>query len=243
MPGPLFYVPGGLQGGNRLELLVKVGLGFLAKESVSWTDIAAAGPDGGQGLVYTINSNDQELRIDSPTNIEGCDWQPAWIDEANGLPAGRYWLGRVRGKPVPPASLARSRQFPGENLTLADGNEWLIPIARRLPMNHGLDAQGRFSRVPKPEHCDYFEQAERMLAEVFTAVESDQDRVSIQDANSFAVKAIAKNYLVNRDVVAWLGLLDDECLGRITQIAIDLKNIIQYVREKKVPETAATLAT
>lgn len=247
MPGPLFYVPSLV--GNRLQKLRDVGLDFLAVDRpdvhnarpVAFSDITANGPDGGQGVIYTIEHPTGEF---TPTkNLLLLEWQPAAPDQEKSLAAGRFWLGRVKGQPVEPASLARPNLHDSEVVTMADGQEWHIPIAKKMPMNHGLDANGNFSRVPKPQHVTYFEQCERFFNHFMVAADDDKGTITIRDGNAFVAGALALNYLVNRDVIAWLGLLDDANLFQAISATWEGNAMRRAFLQKKTEESAATLAT
>jgi hypothetical protein len=126
----LYYLPGAAGGGSGN--LAALGLADrLAGPGLSTRGVLG-GPDGGNGSIVGI------VAVGRETEVGYFPDRQTWVK-----PAGKdYWLGWEEASPPTPGDLARPSQLPGHPVTLADGQEWVVPIARLLPRALGLAADG-----------------------------------------------------------------------------------------------------
>jgi hypothetical protein len=158
------------------------------------------------------------------------------------LTAGRYWIGWDKDDRPRPADLIKPRQYESEQVTLADGNEWKIPIASLLPRNWMLDDEGQPARRVAPQYQEFCEQAEKIYVAFVTAGEGGN--IQIPAGWTFAVNAIALNYRVNDFVVSAIGLINDDVAWKIWAAALGYGSIREAEnlkkREATTPATSVT---
>ena len=140
---------------------------------------------------------------------------------------------------------------------LADGREWLCPIARgaidsdgelgwcqNLPAAVGLDAEGEWTRQGVvAKYAPLWAVAMRWW-DAFAAASPDEDdepdaeaektqiRFEFADVNDAALLALATNYRVGKAEVALLGLFDDRATVEILKALIDWPTIQGWIKKK-----------
>ena len=214
MPGFLIFVPGKLQG-DREARLREVGLECFtaaAGRNLPTVDVQEILPpqmgpgDAPTGLLLRLCHGPGNHPLDPPLAYqpELQEWTACRPDPERGLAAGRYWLGRIRGSVCEPAYLARPVLFDGPLAELGDGQHWQMPIARWLPKKLDLDEAGNWCGSVKAEHRWYWDTSEKL----FMCWLEDQGFVW-GDAIAYVVHGLSLNYCLNREIAAWLGLLDE----------------------------------
>lgn len=227
MAGYLLYFPG--EQGGSLELLQRAGLDELASgdnvPTPEFRPVLQGGPDsiaggGGHGLIMTWFHPQQPERQPRAGYFPKTQvWRACAADAGRGLAAGRFWMGyesSAENSPPTPEDLARPKQYEGIAVPLDDGNLWTVPVARHLPHENRLGADGLWERQVSEPFRAYFDQAVNFAGLAYDTLRGVPRRETIKDAIQLAVRGLSLNYLVNRDLVDFLGLLrSDEALFRV----------------------------
>lgn len=206
----------------------------------AWCDIFQAGnvigksPSGGKGVVYT------------PRGTAGYFPDRQHWEKRDG-----YWLGwsvDKQGRPIPPtpAGCLRHENHGGVPVKLADGQEWLVPIAQQLPHAHTYDAKsGQWQRLVKDPFREYWDETLKFyMAWVasFTGEEPGSVESTWGQAANFATLAIGLNYYLTPGLMSEFGLFDDAALQRVQEAAMEAAAILTVAAQKKT-EPATTRAT
>lgn len=176
--------------------------------------------------------------------------------------ASGVWLGWYLDAPPTPADLTKPARLPGHLVTLADGRQWELPVARRwsddafmrtVPARLTLDDNGQW--VPGEvlaEYAGLWSVAEAWMSFKARASEQSGAAMSIAEAVELACTALAVNYRVSRSEVAALGLVDDQGQKAVEMLdaVIDWPTFARWVDEQKAaqkktaldPSTPATCA-
>jgi len=170
------------------------------------------GPDTGQGVLLTVGG------ITPAAAGPACDWT-----QIHGATA---WLG-LSGERPGPADLARKSQRDGHAVRLADGNEWLVPVARALdgttplPRRLALSAEGVwvFGDVTE-EFAGLYADACRVF-ETFCGEAEDDGAVLVSEGVEIAVRALAVNYRIGPAEISALGLFTSESQADVLKALVD----------------------
>lgn len=216
MSSYLLYFPGKLAA--TPQHLIGAGLGdLLADGSPMFGDVATGGPDGGGGVLAWWDCAVDPERNPRPTfDLPRQTWLPGVTDK--GEPDSSWWLGWETGRPPRPIDLARRRQYPGQELTLGDEQDWLVPVAIQLPHTLGLGGKRRV----KPAYKAFFDAALRDV-DRWLRVEREDERINIawsfddREAVDFCGRALALNYRLNGRLCDLLGLIDTDNLAAVIQ--------------------------
>ena len=236
MSGFLYYLPGPCNGVS-IEDVRKAGLGY-AFDGRGWScpGVMAHGPDGGQGSMAADPN-----RVDKV----GCYPNEQTSRKIPGLNA--YAVLYTDDKPEP-NDLARKEQLTGHWVTLADGNEWLCPIARgaveedgaiawtyRVPQVSVLNDAGDFERGGVAEkYIPLWELATRWFdVRMGALLESDGETVefSFDGLLKSAVEVLACNYVVDAVECDMLGLLTEENAVAILDALIDMPTRMELLKK------------
>ncbi len=178
------------------------------------------------------------------------DWTPAPADKALGLPQKRFWLGVPKGQKVTPDACQREAKRPGYWILAADGQQWEIPAAAKLPHKHGLNEQGEFARIVADQYRDYWSKSEKFAIQFFEALDrldilagqmqmpEEKVEFTLSDTWDFCCQALAINYRLDPAIVSMLGLIDDDFMANAVKAAIDLPVLIDC----KKKDVAATVS-
>lgn len=206
------------------------------------------------GLAYLVDGEDASRRIlhrqcRGPQGIDGlivgsaANWQPEevkngdhleWVKFPKAFAECQAWLGWLKGQPMPgPDDLARAKQISGELHSLADGNRWMIPIAKQftedngfvsnLPMAYGLDEDTGDWIIDSvvPQYRAIWKHATDYLASMMEGIANPnaEGNVSwtIPDGEKLVVDAMQVNYRVSARELATLGVL----VSGISQLIAD----------------------
>jgi hypothetical protein len=212
MPSYLIYIPGA-RGADPAQL-DKVGLEIPDMHDGASSVDVTAGPDGGRGVLFHWpNAAEPECNPLPGYFPDLQEWTPA-KPRGGQLAAGRFWLGREKDKPVEPESLLRKKILKGTPLTLLDGQEWLIPAAPLMPQTVGEDENGLPVLRTDNRYQPYWEQVVAYyeyflyLKDRFEAGVAED--LHIRQAWPFSIQTLQWNYRVDRAIVDWLGLLNQE---------------------------------
>jgi len=183
----------------------------------------------------------------------------AW-SEADG---GKYWLGfwSAADRRPRPADLERREQVDGHLVALADGADWLVPLARSkwldgseiqptgIPKTLRIGKDGEWLEEIVPRFAAFCENVDRLWT-VFQIdnhlIELTEDdvppAVSGSEKSDLAVEALSINYALNKWAVSALGLLTNQNREAILGALYDQPNIERMIRaildeRKKKPST------
>lgn len=170
--------------------------------------------------------------------------QQEWIERADGV-----WVGVNRDRPMPtPDGLAKPKQLPGPEVTLADGNRWVVSQLRVFASEHGwavavptrmklVDGEWQSGEV-LPEFADADALGEDLLARMLAAYESIEnpdatDGMTFADAAGYVARVLAVNYRVGPEELSLLGALPmDGRLGEVLRAATDYDSAEAWVEKK-----------
>ncbi|HRS28497.1 MAG TPA: hypothetical protein P5255_09545 [Phycisphaerae bacterium] len=180
------------------------------------------------------------------------------------VPGCQAWVGFYRAARPTPADLQRPTLLAGHAVRLADGQEWIAPIARgcvddeaelrcyvALPRRSELDDDGRWVPGPVAErYGKLWECAVRFWdafvgAKPLATTPSDESgaptslSLEFTELHETATAALAANYWVSAPELALLGALDEGTAVAVCQALIDWPTIARWL-EKKFPRPAAT---
>jgi hypothetical protein len=180
--------------------------------------------------------------------------------EAAGRPA--YWIGTINGEEPAPEDLARNKRIPGHLVELADGRNWLCPVARgqaaqdgrmvwyhTLPRTIVLDAESdrQWTEGPVvPRYARLWQLAgaywqARVGSAMPDAAEGGEVTFDFQEAAAAAVECLTVNYRLSAVEVSMLALLDTEAPRRILDALIDWPTLVKLSSElQKKTESAAS---
>lgn len=183
------------------------------------------GPGGENGTIYT---NGKGKTGYYPKEQE-------WMEVAG--ESGCYHLG-VDRDPLAPADLERDELIAGHLVTLEDGHDWLIPVARCFPAGTNLPEAlilgpdgGLVSEI-LPRFAKFAEDAERVYAAL-----GDGEDMSLTDGWDVAVRALSLNYHLGRHEVSFLKLLTTTNMTLILRAIIDYPTITAAIEDHKKKES------
>jgi hypothetical protein len=236
----LIYIPGAEEPNDNL--LDSVGQGKLKSTGlpVNWTRIIQGGPDGKQGMIASWHNRDE--RDADPMQHREFEWTPA--RKLRDLEEGRFWLGVSKDSPVTPHDLELPTRFNGHIVACADGNNWHIPSASRLPHMHGLNESGEWERRVQNKYREFHDNAKAYGTQLFAEVDAvamletkDEDRpvatVELNDTDKHCCTALMLNYRLTPEIIDLLGILDDDSMVAIISATMDLPDILKVLGQKK----------
>lgn len=238
----LYYIPSPSEPVTRNHLQ-QIGLGYAFDSSPSITH-AGAGPLGAAKGVYVANS-----RIIPSPDVTRDNYTWRRIPWADGPLVGLH-----KTKPYGPKQLARKEVLTGHPVELNDGNQWLIPIARRfdeaavafvpsVPAQLDIDEDGNWTdRGVNEKHKDLWEGAIRFFDEFTTSLSGEDDEGGVYLQSEFfddASKAIESNYLVSKIEIAMMGLLTDHLAGEVMRVVSGLVEFAAYAQKKSEADSAS----
>lgn len=218
-------------------------LDHISHTTLTQRPIEANGPNNGSGVIV-MRSDEGERATTAGVFLK----KQKWVD------CGMYWLGWEIDNIPSPADLKRDETIGGYPAVLEDGNEWMIPLARRYPDGTAIPQckymEGEVLKkevVPRYKWLwdlavkinDKFQQG------VAAAGEEEAVTLSFDEAEEFdiAIKALKANYCVDVEEVSALRLLSDSNIGEILGYIIDLpafinERLLNNLADKKKEEPA-----
>ena len=240
MSQPLFFIP---SDESRITIadVERVGLGALIEAAsgvgLMLAEAPTSGPEESWGFFAWFDDGSLDAVPPSGPLDGSITWRRAVPDGAR--TAGRFFLGVRANSPPGPRDLARGAQLTGYEVRLADGREWVVPIAQYLPKRQTLDPEtGREVRAVRADHHAFFEAA-LAYHELIQSHHGSSPRqlvaavCEVEGGFDFAVAALAKNYRLTRDLVDMLGLLDDEALWWVIAATVGIPTVKQIESQKK----------
>jgi hypothetical protein len=235
MAGIIYFVPG--VPGVPPEMAERLGIAAAAGGHIAQGQIDS-GPGGQAGTLVKASGDQQRLRYDAAGQL----WAPVKSQADAGQEAKvLYWLGCDKANPPGPAELARERQLPGRMVTLADGNQWLLPTARLA--SGGTNLPVRLRLADDGGDCWEIVQAcqglWRLAGEVWGLVVSQVARQAGAEAEgedwddqrliAAACTCLAANYRVGPGEVRLLGLLSTLCVHEILHTLVDWQGYLELL--------------
>lgn len=242
--GLLYYVPGEKRGmATKPDQLAAAGIAYAFEKTPTATEVTT-GPAGREGVVLVADATDVRAGY-YPHEQE---WRK--------VPGSDSWVGRELDKPINPVSLARKQQFTGHLVTLADGQAWIVPVARSawerdgelvgagcaLPRVTTVDDEGNWIVGDvRQEYATLWAVAERVWDQMTSQIaalqgESDEDvtvRIDFAGLNDAALLALATNYRVGKAEVAMLELFDTDCVIQILRALVDMPTVDAFLKKKQ----------
>jgi len=236
MPGFLYFVDGATRP-LSLEQLQAAGLGH-AFETRPAQVVANKGPSGAPGVVIAGRGVETAALGYYPQRQRwaGC-----------GLGAS---VGLDNSLPLPgPGDLLRPSPLRGHEVTLGDGNAWLIPVARAtvdaledaLPYYCALPCASQLEEgewVPGevfPEYEELWGLALKWWDAIAGAVldaDSGSAMFDFGDMHSAAVKALAASYFIGAHEAALLRLLSGPHCRLILDALVDMPVVTRWLEKK-----------
>ena len=197
------------------ELLARHHLEGLA-EKLGPDFLRGEGPDGVPGMIATWHYGEGH----SP-DFENVKWTHFQID---GEPLGWY-LG-IQETPTP-KDLAVPDQIQGAEVTLGDGNKWVVPQSMYVPKTNRFDSVTRKWRSgPDDRFVDFCHEAEKYASRIMEILFQlgNETRLGTPNAKSvqfqldgildFICRCLAMNYRLTPEIISHLGLLDEKSIAR-----------------------------
>lgn len=181
-----------------------------------------SGPSGGHGLLMSDKGA-----------VEYLPAKQTWRKMAD-----KGWIG-FETLPTP-HDLMRDEIRAGQNVRLADGRQWLVPVARmvtgggqmsecQLPRKRSLGPDGRWvAGSVTDRHADLWAAAEKWWNKKYAILEQVAGapgasvEFSLEDETQSAVCALATNYRVGAFECDLLGLFDDTSVMAVLDALCDL---------------------
>lgn len=238
MPGFLYFLPN--ERSYCPAMLSQYGLGHAIDPGVSMLhQQVMRGPDNQPGML--LGASDRWTQGDVK-----------WSDKLRHKPFPKPHAAKqaiccwVDGEPLPtPSDLSRVKQLEGQALTLADGQSWIIPHARRwedgsyavrLPRTIDVDDDGSFVMGDVlPQYAAIWKHAttywQQMIDSAVAVQAGESGTFTINNPMQIIVDAIAANYRVSARELGVLQSIDDQLVESVLHILVDYAGMSQL--EKK----------
>jgi len=223
----LLYLPKATK--RETTTLLEAGLTNLTGGGEKWFDQPRT-PDDGPGLFCCWGDPR------NPANGVAVVYDPSRQTWRKML-GGKYWLGIQNDRKPEPRGLAKPNCINGYAITLADGNEWVLPNVMALPAVFDVDDEGNEVKRTKAEYREIEDRAGWALGML---VESTRGTVLDETAcRKYVAEMLAVNYRVTVEIVYALGLLDSECWAGAMGATVDTKRMLALRQEIMSGESAA----
>jgi len=246
MSGFLYFKPGLTEITIAEIKKLPMGYAFESREIVSQVS-SGLGPSGSCGVLF---ASKQRVPV---TRLRFNAKEQTWI-EWEGFHVG-YWND---SKPTP-KELLRGATLPGTYIELGDGNDWMIPVARRWSINeasHAMEWETSFprnlelrgaGRVFNGAVIEKYQGLWAIANAVFNVrhdgetadefVSSEAERELMGDGSRqvlCAVQAIQANYAIGpAEALNLLGLFHSETMTQIYDVLTDWDNYTDVVQKKR----------
>lgn len=218
--------------------LARVGLGGLAEDARPDALFVEHGPDDKPGAIFAWHV----VSLTNPDAVPARFGYEPRLQEWTPLRAGAFYFGQEPARPITPTCIARVKTYPGLPAMLGDGQEWEIPKTELLPKVWGVDDDGEFSLRIAPKFREYCALSERVFCNFY---EQSQDPAAgdivLPEAFEYCCRALALNYRLTKDVISWLGLIDDGNFVNILMASIEMPLILKV--EEALKKKAASCST
>lgn len=170
------------------------------------------------------------------------------------------WIGCWDNWQPTPEHLARSKQVPGKEIKLDDGNQWIVPLIRTwmddIEANQVLPSccLARSYRrshetgnlVPGEVVAEFrdlwlaaCDMSNVMLEQLF----GGNTRIEVDQADKFVERVLSTNYRVSLEEIGFLGLLNDNSYGEVIRMALDWSTLMERLKNWESRQTGGTPQT
>ncbi len=203
-----------------------------------------AGPGGSSGVMLGASSPDNKPALRYVADAQ--TWVPG--------PDKAWWVGFETTSPPGPDDLARKNMIPGLEVTLDDGNAWLVPVARRfllhegqghtlpaadMPQVFGVDEDGEDMMEVAPRAQPLWKAANEYWNATHGSEEEDPKGVTLGQLFEIAADVLAANYKVGPREIRALRLLSTDSATAINEVANDLSGYVDILQEMAGEESSA----
>lgn len=205
----------------------ELGLAHAVSEGLSFMS-TSNGPEGRRGVLFAP---------EAPRLAPNMSWTPL---------GERAWVGFDLENPPKPEQLIRSEQFPGHQVKLSDGQEWLIPVARcldgttllpkKMEYRDGAWIEGDL----QPRYQSFFQSAVALFDRLM-GIEAEGEHVQAEVTTEIdlAAHALGLNYRLGPAEISALGLLDTRTAQAVALAVIDWPTFIA-LKKKMESEPASS---
>jgi len=196
--------------------LIELGLRHLIGENLSVCECDGGGPEGFNGLTLAVEGT-----------VDKVGYYPAEQTWAEGY-GGHYYIGWRTEKMPGEEDLRRVRRRRGHEVTMAQGEKFMVPTVRFLPPRLIRSEDGCLMAEPLPEFADLVEDTEKMREDFFERLDAAFDQKPEPEAQLKPVEVydlclsfLAVNYRVGFSEANVLGLFSDETLADMIEAILD----------------------
>lgn len=227
---------------GTVEDVRRAGLDY-AFEAPPMVRAASQGPGGRSGFVVSGNG---DLGF-YPT-------KQSWRKNIGPIgPIGPMWVGKGNDAVIGPRELLRGRPLNGHLVTLADGQQWLCPTARKLtdspdgtlawsnalPHKWDVDDAGRWiTGVVLPRYAALWQEVD-WIWQYFKDADG-QTTVDGQKAGHAAALALQANYRIGPVECGLLDLIDDQTVFEVLGALVDWPTILEWDKKKRNSDRGAS---
>ena len=239
--GFLYYIPSAHT--PSPETFAEIGLGHIADRWRQWqfVEVSRGPDDAGAGRV-----------VADSCSVDRVGFYPdeqTWVYVANTSP--ECFVGVYNDAQPGPHDLARSDAVGGKVVKLADGNAWVVPIARgwilpdevtalrwfeSLPMGWKVSREGAITAT---DVVARFRPLAEVAASYFDWVGAGEllrpggkSWVSFPELKQGAVDVLGVNYNVSASELIFLGAIDDDAAKTVLNATIGLDDVDDWVKKK-----------
>jgi len=217
----------------------KAGFGYLMDDNVVFHPRAAnKGPGGKPGTTIAFVPKGMK----GPTVGYFKDAQE-WHN------IGGRWYGIDKANPPSITGLTRTKQMPGHDIKLADGNLWRVPVGRAMsgvtPLPCALTWDGA-EWTPGdvlPKYKELYAAAGQIRDLLFRAAGESESGIEItyQDELNTAALALGINYRVGPAEISLLGILTTENEAEVLQALVDVPGLLELKKKLDSDMSISTL--
>lgn len=243
---PLYFLPkvmlSGLATGGRLNrsLLASRGLAVGLADCETLHDccrceIVGQGPDGNPGMIVGAKS------AEPPRMLGYYPAEQNWTQLNEGL-----WIGLDAKFPPTPQDLARAKPTPGHLVTLADGQDYEIPVIRQLdgaptlPRDMFWNENGAFEMQLQAAYQGLWEKALRVGRLFYEPTAVDFGTIDLEEALALCVEFLGVNYRFGRDEQRALRLVTTANWEKILGAVVDKPRIEAILADQKKTQDSPT---
>lgn len=243
-----------------LDTIKKYGLDHIRLTGGVQPRQCLSGPSGLSGVLVAAGDVPSSALRFSPDDQQWAFAPDAFCGPSPDLCSLRRWAvcySKSSGSPGP-SELAREKQLDSRPVTLADGHEWLVPIARQwfeaaendpplawqhtLPRAMRLDSQGQWSPGDVlPKYRQLWDKAIAYETALYSAIEEfnggNANAAVNFDSASLACLALGFNYHLSPVEISLLGLFDTDSVQAVIDTVTDaatLNRITRQIREAQL---------